>query len=129
MDSHHRVVGVVTAPDRPRGRGMNLQPSPVKENSAGLPVLQPASLKPEQVQKQLASFDADAFVVAAFGLIIPQAVIDMTQFGCLNVHFSLLPRLRGAAPVQHALIEGLEKTGITIMQIDAGLDSGPILAQ
>jgi methionyl-tRNA formyltransferase len=129
INSSHHVLAVVTAPDRPRGRGMNLQPSPVKMAADGLPVLQPASLKPSQVHEELAAFGADAFVIAAFGLIVPQAVIEIPKFGCLNVHFSLLPRLRGAAPVQYALIEGLEVTGVTIMQIDAGLDSGPILAQ
>ena len=129
MQSPHRVVAVLTAPDRPRGRGMKLGPSPVKSRAEGLPVLQPQTLKSTEVQEEIAALGADVFVIAAYGLIIPQAVIDIPKFGCLNLHFSLLPRLRGAAPVQWALIEGLDKTGVTIMQIDAGLDSGPILAQ
>jgi methionyl-tRNA formyltransferase len=129
MSSSHRVLAVVTAPDRPRGRGMNLQPSSVKNAAGDVPVLQPTSLKPPEIQAELAAFGADAFVIAAFGLIVPQAVIDIPKFGCLNVHFSLLPRLRGAAPVQYALIEGLDRTGVTIIQIDAGLDAGPILEQ
>lgn len=130
IDSRHQVVGVVTAPDRPRGRGMRLQPSPVKEAAvgAGIPVLQPPSLRPPEVRAELAMLGADVFVVVAFGLILPPAVLDTPAYGCLNVHFSLLPLFRGAAPVHWALIEGHDKTGVTIMQMDPGLDTGPILA-
>ncbi|HEX2259384.1 MAG TPA: methionyl-tRNA formyltransferase [Actinomycetota bacterium] len=128
--SSHALVAVVTAPDRPRGRGMKLRPSPVGEaaEKAGIPVLKPSSLRPAEVQASLAELGAEVFVVVAYGLILPKAVLEIPRYGCLNVHFSLLPLLRGAAPVQWALIEGHEKTGVTIMQMDPGLDTGPILA-
>jgi methionyl-tRNA formyltransferase len=128
--SSHSMAAVVTAPDRPRGRGMKLRPSPVGEaaEELGLPVVKPASLRPPEVQESLAELDADVFVVVAYGLILPRAVLEIPRHCCVNVHFSLLPRLRGAAPVQWALIEGHEKTGVTIMRMDVGLDTGPILA-
>lgn len=129
IDSRHEVVGVVTGPDRPAGRGMKLKPSPVKEaaTSLGLPVLQPASLRTPEVHAEMASLGADAFVVVAYGLILPVEVLEMPRLGCVNVHFSLLPRHRGAAPVQWAIIEGDTETGVSIMRMDAGLDTGPVL--
>lgn len=127
--SKHEVVAVVTAVDRPSGRGMQLRASPVKEAATGLglPVLQPSSLKSPEVAQELISLDADLFVVTAYGLILPPAVLQMPSLGCLNVHFSLLPRHRGAAPVQWALIEGDDETGVTIMRMDEGMDTGDIV--
>ncbi|MGH2720000.1 MAG: methionyl-tRNA formyltransferase [Actinomycetota bacterium] len=129
LGSPHEVLAVVTAPDRPRDRGMELKPSPVKARAlaAGVPVLQPRTLRDEEVQAHLRGLGADAFVVCAYGLILPPPVLEATLHGCLNVHFSILPRLRGAAPVQWALIEGHERSGVTIMQMDPGLDTGPIV--
>jgi methionyl-tRNA formyltransferase len=129
LGSPHEVLAVLTAPDRPRDRGMELKPSPVKERAlaAGVPVLQPRTLRDEAVQAQLGHLGADVFVVCAYGLILPPAVLEATPHGCLNVHFSILPQLRGAAPVQWALIEGHERAGVTIMQMDPGLDTGPIV--
>ena len=131
LGSQHRVLAVVTAPDRPRGRGMRVTASPVKScaDSCGLPVLQPASLRQPATHDILAGLGADAFVVCAYGLILPPAVLDAARLGCLNVHFSLLPALRGAAPVAWAILSGQETSGVTIMQMDAGLDTGPMLAQ
>ncbi|MGQ4879174.1 methionyl-tRNA formyltransferase [Billgrantia sp. LNSP4103-1] len=129
LQSQHRVVAVYTQPDRPAGRGRKLTASPVKSLALdhGLPVRQPASLKTSDVQAEIAAFDADAMVVAAYGLILPQAVLDIPRLGCLNVHASLLPRWRGAAPIQRAIEAGDNESGITIMQMDAGLDTGPML--
>lgn len=129
LASHHTVAAVVTAPDRPGGRGMAVQCSPVKEAAvaAGLAVLQPATLRPPEVQAALASFGADVFVVCAYGLILPAAVLDTPRLGCVNVHFSLLPAYRGAAPVARAILDGVPETGVTIMQVEPALDSGPIL--
>lgn len=130
LASNHAVAAVVTAPDRPRGRGMAVQPSPVKEAAvaAGLAVLQPATLRPPEVQAALASFGADVFVVCAYGLILPAAVLEAPRLGCVNVHFSLLPAYRGAAPVARAILDGVPETGVTIMQVVQALDAGPILA-
>jgi len=127
--SPHEVLAVVTAPDRPRGRGMELKPSPVKACAleAGVPVLQPPTLRAEPIQEELRALQADVFVVTAYGLILPPAVLEATPNGCLNVHFSILPQLRGAAPVQWALIEGHDRAGVTIMQMDPGLDTGPVI--
>jgi methionyl-tRNA formyltransferase len=129
LGSPHDVLAVLTAPDRPRDRGMELKPSPVKERAleAGVPVLQPPTLRAEPIQDELRALGADVFVVTAYGLILPPAVLEATPNGCLNVHFSILPRLRGAAPVQWALIQGHERAGVTIMQMDPGLDTGPII--
>jgi methionyl-tRNA formyltransferase len=125
----HPVVAVLTQPDRPAGRGMQLTASPVKQLALqhGLPVLQPATLKNEQMQHTLAALDADVMVVAAYGLILPQAVLQLPRHGCLNIHASLLPRWRGAAPIQRAILAGDTETGITIMQMDEGLDTGDML--
>lgn len=129
LDSHHSVKAVVTAPDRPRGRGMELAASPVKQRAlaAGIPVLQPPSLRTPEAQAELAAAGADVFVVCAYGLILPPAVLDQPPLGCVNVHFSLLPAFRGAAPVAAAVLAGLPVSGVTIMQMDPGLDTGPIL--
>jgi methionyl-tRNA formyltransferase len=123
------VVAVLTQPDRPSGRGMRLAASPVKQLALqhGLPVLQPQTLKDAQIQGQLAGYAADVMVVAAYGLILPPAVLQLPRLGCLNIHASLLPRWRGAAPIQRAILAGDSETGITIMQMDAGLDTGDIL--
>lgn len=131
LDSGHQVIAVYTQPDRPAGRGRKLTPSPVKElaRARGVPVYQPASLRNAEAQETLASLEADLMVVVAYGLILPQSVLDTPRQGCLNVHASLLPRWRGAAPIQRAIEAGDEQTGVCIMQMDAGLDTGPILAE
>ena len=123
-------VAVYTQPDRPAGRGKKLKSSPVKEYAQGrnIEVRQPASLKDRDVASEIAKFDADLLIVAAYGLILPQAIIDLPRQGCLNVHASLLPRWRGAAPIQAAILAGDEETGISLMQMTAGLDSGPVFA-
>lgn len=123
------IVAVLTQPDRPSGRGMQLKPSPVKQLALqhGLTVLQPVSLKDAGIQQQLAMYQADVMVVAAYGLILPQAVLQIPRLGCLNIHASLLPRWRGAAPIQRAILAGDTETGITIMQMDVGLDTGDML--
>ena len=125
----HDIALVLTQPDRPAGRGMKLTPSPVKQLALrhGLPVLQPATLKADAIQAQLADVHADAMIVAAYGLLLPPAVLAIPRLGCLNIHASLLPRWRGAAPIQRALLAGDAETGITIMQMDAGLDTGAML--
>jgi methionyl-tRNA formyltransferase len=130
INSDHQLLAVYTQPDRPAGRGRKLQASPVKQlaQRAGLTVHQPASLKDPAAQLTLAALDADVLVVVAYGLILPQAVLDIPRAGCLNVHASLLPRWRGAAPIQRAIEYGDTVTGITIMQMDAGLDTGRMLA-
>ena len=131
LDAGHEIALVLTQPDRPAGRHLHLHASAVKQCALahGLQVLQPASLKPAQTQLQLGAIGADAMVVAAYGLILPPAVLGIPARGCLNIHASLLPRWRGAAPVQRALLAGDRETGITIMQMDAGLDTGAILLQ
>jgi methionyl-tRNA formyltransferase len=125
----HQVVAVLTQPDRPAGRGMQLAASPVKQLALqhGLPVLQPATLKTEEAQRPLAALEADVMVVAAYGLILPKAVLQLPRYGCLNIHASLLPRWRGAAPIPRAILAGDSETGITIMQMDEGLDTGDML--
>ncbi len=125
------VVGVVTQPDRPSGRGRQLQPSPVKilAQKYGIPVLQPASLRKPEVLAELQTLQPELIIVAAFGQILPTTVLDLPPFGCINVHASLLPRWRGAAPVAAAILAGDDTTGVTIMKMDAGLDTGPILSQ
>lgn len=130
LDSgEHLLVAAYTQPDRPAGRGKKLSPSPVKQLAQAhqIPVFQPASLKGEAAQAELAALDADVMVVVAYGLLLPQAVLDTPRLGCVNVHASLLPRWRGAAPIQRAIEAGDDKTGVTIMQMDAGLDTGAML--
>ncbi len=130
IDSKHQLIAVYTQPDRPAGRGKKLLHGPVKQLAlaAGVPVRQPVSLRDESEQRQLAALQADVMIVVAYGLILPQAVLDAPRLGCLNVHASLLPRWRGAAPIQRAIEAGDAETGITIMQMDAGLDTGAMLA-
>lgn len=129
LSSGHQVVGVFTQPDRPAGRGKKLMPSPVKvlAEDKGLPVFQPLSLRPQGNQQLVADLNADVMVVVAYGLILPKAVLDMPRLGCVNVHGSLLPRWRGAAPIQRSLWAGDAETGVTIMQMDVGLDTGDML--
>jgi methionyl-tRNA formyltransferase len=124
-----QVARVLTQPDRPAGRGLTATASPVKQAAArlGLPVLQPATLKAPDVQAELRALAPDALVVAAYGLILPQAVLDIPRLGGINIHASLLPRWRGAAPIQRALLAGDRETGISIMRMEAGLDTGPVL--
>ena len=126
-----QIVGVVTQPDQPKGRGLHLQPSPVKQIAlqANVPVLQPQRAREESFIEQLRALQPDLIAVAAYGQILPKAILDMPRFGCLNVHTSLLPKYRGAAPIQHALLNGEAETGVTIMKMDAGLDTGEILTQ
>jgi methionyl-tRNA formyltransferase len=130
-DSPHALVGVLTQPDRPAGRGRELRGGPVKRlaQELNLPLSQPPTLHSPEARAALASWAADALVVVAYGLILPPAVLALPRLGCINVHASLLPRWRGAAPVQRAILAGDAETGITVMQMDAGLDTGPILAQ
>ncbi|CNE20268.1 methionyl-tRNA formyltransferase [Yersinia nurmii] len=129
LSSKHLIVGVFTQPDRPAGRGNKLTPSPVKvlAEQHNIPVFQPKSLRPEENQHLVADLNADIMVVVAYGLILPKAVLDMPRLGCINVHGSLLPRWRGAAPIQRSLWAGDKETGVTIMQMDVGLDTGDML--
>jgi methionyl-tRNA formyltransferase len=126
---HHEVVAVYTQPDRPAGRGRGLAPSPVKLEAIarGIPVFQPESLKTPEAQQQLRDLQPDLMVVVAYGLILPKAVLAIPTHGCWNVHASLLPRWRGAAPIQRAIEAGDEVTGVCLMQMEAGLDTGPVL--
>ncbi len=127
----HQIVGVVTQPDRTSGRGRKLRESPVKQVALerGLPLFQPRTLRTPEALARLAEWEPEVIVVAAFGQILLQDVLDLPPHGCLNIHASLLPRWRGAAPVAAAILAGDEITGVTIMQMDVGLDTGPILAQ
>lgn len=125
----HQVALVLTQPDRPAGRGMALQPSAVKKVALdhGIEVFQPLTLKDAAAQAKIAAVGAEIMVVAAYGLILPQVVLDLPRHGCINIHGSLLPRWRGAAPIQRAILAGDRETGITIMRMDEGLDTGPML--
>ncbi|NCH53683.1 methionyl-tRNA formyltransferase [Cronobacter muytjensii] len=129
LSSSHEIVGVFTQPDRPAGRGKKLMAGPVKvlAEENGLPVFQPKSLRPVENQELVAALNADVMVVVAYGLILPEAVLAMPRLGCINVHGSLLPRWRGAAPIQRSLWGGDTQTGVTIMQMDKGLDTGDML--
>ncbi|MDE0610309.1 MAG: methionyl-tRNA formyltransferase [Anaerolineaceae bacterium] len=129
--ARHRVTGVVTMPDRPAGRGLEPRISPVKALALehDLPLLQPRSLRREEAIATLGAWPADVYVVAAFGLILPQSVLDLPPWGSLNIHASLLPRWRGAAPIQAAIRAGDARSGVSLMLMDVGLDSGPVLAQ
>jgi methionyl-tRNA formyltransferase len=131
LASQHRVVGVFTRPDRPRGRGQQLSASPVKEAAlaAHLPLSQPASARDGAALEELAARRADVLVVVAYGLILPQILLDAPRLGSVNIHASLLPRWRGAAPIQRALLAGDTETGITLMRMEAAVDAGPILLQ
>ncbi len=130
IESSYDVVAVYTQPDRPAGRGRGLQASPVKEKALeyNIPVYQPKSLKDEKAQAELKALNADLMIVTAYGLLLPAAVLESPRLGCINIHASLLPRWRGAAPIQRAILAADKKTGITIMQMDAGLDTGDMLA-
>lgn len=128
LESPHQVVAVYTQPDRPAGRGRKLTPSPVKEAAvaAGIPVFQPANFKAEADRQALEQLGADLMVVVAYGLLLPVRVLEAPRLGCVNIHASILPRWRGAAPIQRALLAGDAETGITIMQMEKGLDTGPM---
>ena len=131
LADHYPVVGVVTQPDRPAGRGRTLTPPPVKvlAEELGLRVIQPASLRDPGTMAKLRDWKPDIFIVAAFGQILRAEVLDLSPYGSLNVHASLLPRWRGAAPIQAAILHGDEQTGVTIMKMDTGIDTGPLLSQ
>ncbi len=128
LDAGHDICAVYSQPPRKSGRGMKLRPSPVHAfaNENNIPVLTPISLKDREIQKTFADFNADAAVVVAYGLLLPQVVLDAPKHGCFNVHASLLPRWRGAAPIQRAIMAGDKNSGVTIMQMEAGLDTGPM---
>lgn len=130
VDAGYVPVAVLTQPDRPSGRGRKLTPGPVKEFSVerGIPVMQPVTLKDPHVVGEIAALEADIMIVAAYGIILPEAVLDLPRLGCVNVHASLLPRWRGAAPIQQAILNGDAETGICLMQMDPGLDTGPVYA-
>jgi methionyl-tRNA formyltransferase len=129
--TQHHVVGVLTQPDRPRGRGRTVSPSPVKALAQAhhLPIFQPQTLRSEAARAQLAALHPDALIVVAYGLILPPPVLEIARLGCLNIHPSLLPRWRGAAPVQRAILAGDTTTGVCIVRMDQGLDTGPVLLQ
>jgi methionyl-tRNA formyltransferase len=129
--SRHTLVGVLTQPDRPAGRGRTLSPGPVKTLALelGLPVTQPERLASAEARAPLAHWASDLLIVVAYGLLLPRAVLELPRRGCLNIHASLLPRWRGAAPIQRAILAGDAETGVTIMRMDEGLDTGPMLAQ
>jgi methionyl-tRNA formyltransferase len=130
-DSSHRLVGVLTQPDRPAGRGRELKQSPVKQVALelGLPLAQPQQLRSAEERAPLVQWASDVLIVVAYGLLLPPATLTIPRLGCLNIHASLLPRWRGAAPIQRAILAGDSATGVTIMQLDQGLDTGPLLAQ
>ncbi|MFC1588696.1 methionyl-tRNA formyltransferase [Pseudomonadota bacterium] len=130
IDAGYEVVAVYTQPDRPAGRGRERRPSPVKQKALehNIPVFQPESLKSEADQNALRDLKPDLMIVTAYGLLLPKAVLEIPRLGCINVHASLLPRWRGAAPIQRAILAGDKQTGITIMQMDVGLDTGDMLA-
>lgn len=129
IDSEHQIVGVYSQPDRPAGRGKKLKASEVKELALqhDLPVFQPASLKSDDALSELSSLNADIMIVVAYGLLLPKSILETPRLGCLNVHGSILPRWRGAAPIQRAIWAGDKETGVTIMQMDEGLDTGDML--
>lgn len=129
LQSEHKVQAVLTQPDRPKGRGKKLTSSPVKQLALqyDIPVLQPATLRNQDIFDLLAEYKPDLMIVVAYGLIIPKAILSLPIGGCINVHASLLPKFRGAAPIQYAILSGEKVTGVTIMQMDQGLDTGPML--
>lgn len=131
IEAGHKITAVVTQPDRQRGRGKEVLYSPVKECALkyDIPVFQPVKIKSPEAVERLRSYQADIFVAAAFGQILSKEILDMPRYGCVNIHASLLPKYRGAAPIQWAVINGEDKTGVTIMQMDEGLDTGDIIAQ
>lgn len=129
IEAGHQVTAVITQPDKPKGRGKSVRMTPVKEAALahGIPVYQPRKVKEPSFVETLATLEADVIVVAAFGQLLPKEILHMPRFGCLNIHASLLPCYRGAAPIQWAVIDGKEKTGVTIMRMDEGLDTGDML--
>ncbi|MBQ4537191.1 MAG: methionyl-tRNA formyltransferase [Lachnospiraceae bacterium] len=129
MEAGHEITAVVTQPDKAKGRSKELQFPPVKECAVkhGIPVMQPKRIKTPEAIEELKQYPADVYVVAAFGQILSQEILDMPKFGCLNIHASLLPKYRGASPIQHVIIDGEQETGVTIMQMNAGLDTGDML--
>src|SRR5579859_2399588 len=129
LNSKHEIIAVYTQPDRPSGRGQKLTASPIKELALQhqIPVFQPKTLRNPEEQEKLKNLQADLMIVVAYGLILPKAVLDAPKYGCINVHGSLLPRWRGAAPIQRAILAGDTETGITTMQMDEGLDTGAML--
>ncbi len=129
IENGHEIVAVVTQPDKPKGRSDKLMPSPVKECALkhGLKIMQPVKIREKETVEELKSLNADIFVVAAFGQILSQEVLDIPKFGCINIHASLLPKYRGAAPIQMCILNGDKTTGVTIMQMNAGMDTGDIL--
>lgn len=131
IEAGYEVVAVVTQPDKPKGRSKALLPSPVKAYAMehNIPVYQPEKIKTKEAFSEIARYEADLFVVAAFGQILSSEILEMPRFGCINIHASLLPRYRGAAPIQWAIIDGEKETGVTIMQMNEGLDTGDILSQ
>ena len=131
LNSGHTVCAVYTQPDRPAGRGRKLTASPVKQIALehNIPVEQPLNFKEQTTREVLASYQADLMIVVAYGLLLPQSVLDTPKHGCINIHASLLPRWRGAAPIQRAILTGDHETGVCIMQMEAGLDTGPVLAK
>lgn len=131
LTTEHEICAVYTQPDRPSGRGRKLTASPVKQLALehNIPVEQPLNFKEDADKATLASYNADLMIVVAYGLLLPQAVLDMPKLGCINIHASLLPRWRGAAPIQRAILAGDDTTGVCIMQMEAGLDTGPVLAR
>ncbi|MDP7041954.1 MAG: methionyl-tRNA formyltransferase, partial [Gammaproteobacteria bacterium] len=131
LRSQHEVVAVLTQPDRPAGRGRELRAGPVKlaADEAGIPVLQPESLDETGVKNELLRLEPDLMVVVAYGLLLPSAVLALPRAGCVNLHASLLPRWRGASPVQMALLDGDKETGVCLMQMEEGLDTGPVYAE
>lgn len=131
VEAGHEVTAVVTQPDKPKGRSKELQASPVKKYALekGIPVLQPVRIRTSEAIEELKKYEADVYVVAAFGQILTKEILDYPRFGCLNIHASLLPKYRGASPIAWAILNGDEKTGVTIMQMDEGIDTGDILLQ
>ena len=131
IEAGHEIVLVVTQPDKPKGRGKEMQMTPVKQCAVkhNLPVFQPVKIKQKEEVEKLKSYDADVYVVAAFGQILSQEILDLPRLGCYNIHASLLPKYRGAAPIQWAIIDGEKETGVTIMRMDAGLDTGDMVSK
>ncbi len=129
IEAGHEITAVVTQPDKAKGRSKELQFPPVKECAMrhNIPVFQPIKIKTEEAVAELKKYEADIYIVAAFGQILSQEILDIPKYGCLNIHASLLPKYRGASPIQHVIIDGEENTGVTIMQMDAGLDTGDML--
>lgn len=129
VEAGHEVIACVTQPDKPKGRGKAVLMTPVKERAAelGIPVYQPVKVREQSFQEQLKELNPDVIVVVAFGQIIPQSILDLPKYGCINIHASLLPKYRGAAPIQWVIIDGETETGITTMMMDAGLDTGDML--